>query len=117
MLPLKDRLGGAVIFASGFNEEKDGVDFALKLDHAAGDIPFIGPNCYGFANFFDPVALWPDQVTGEFVKRGVAFHFPERDNFNHCNGSTQVTASWLCDYGWQPAETCSRRCDSILCSR
>ncbi|MDC0229336.1 acetate--CoA ligase family protein [Deltaproteobacteria bacterium] len=66
-------IGGAVIFASGFNEEKDGVDYALKLDHAAGDIPYIGPNCYGFANFFDQVALWPDQVTGEFVKRGVAF--------------------------------------------
>ena len=36
-------------------------------------MPFIGPNCYGFVNFFDRVALWPDQVTGEFINRGVAF--------------------------------------------
>ena len=66
-------IGGAVIFASGFNEEKDGAALALKLDHAAGEVPYIGPNCYGFANFFDRVALWPDQVTGESLERGVAF--------------------------------------------
>ncbi|GIT72426.1 MAG: hypothetical protein Ct9H300mP28_22400 [Pseudomonadota bacterium] len=30
-------IGGAVIFASGFNEEKDGAALALKLDHAAGE--------------------------------------------------------------------------------
>ena len=66
-------IGGAVIFASGFNEEKDGAALALKLDHAAGEIPYIGPNCYGFANYFDRVALWPDQVTGESLERGVAF--------------------------------------------
>ncbi len=66
-------LGGAVVFASGFNEEKDGEKYARKLDKAAGDIPFIGPNCYGFANFFDRVSLWPDQVTGMKVERGVAF--------------------------------------------
>ncbi|MED5240573.1 MAG: acetate--CoA ligase family protein [SAR324 cluster bacterium] len=66
-------LGGAVVFASGFNEENDGEKYARKLDKAAGDIPFIGPNCYGFANFFDRVSLWPDQVTGMKVERGVAF--------------------------------------------
>ena len=66
-------LGGAVVFASGFSEEKDGEKYARKLDNAAGDIPFIGPNCYGFANFFDRVSLWPDQVTGMKVDRGVAF--------------------------------------------
>ena len=65
--------GGAVVFASGFSEEKDGAEYARKLETAAGDLPFIGPNCYGFANFFDRVALWPDQVTGKQVDRGVAF--------------------------------------------
>ena len=69
----KKGIGGAVIFASGFNEEKDGEAFTLELDRAAGDIPFIGPNCYGFANFFDRVAMWPDRVTGKFLERGVAF--------------------------------------------
>jgi acyl-CoA synthetase (NDP forming) len=66
-------LGGAVVFASGFGEEKDGTEYARKLETAAGTLPFIGPNCYGFANFFDGVALWPDQVTGMKVERGVAF--------------------------------------------
>ena len=65
--------GGAVVFASGFAEEKDGAEYARKLETASGDLPFIGPNCYGFANFFDRVALWPDQVTGTPVERGVAF--------------------------------------------
>ena len=66
-------LGGAVVFASGFAEEKDGAEYARKLETASGDLPFIGPNCYGFANFFDRVALWPDQVTGTQLERGVAF--------------------------------------------
>ncbi|MBC8258905.1 MAG: acetate--CoA ligase family protein [SAR324 cluster bacterium] len=65
--------GGAVVFASGFSEEKDGAAYARKLETAAGKLPFIGPNCYGFANFFDRVALWPDQVTGTQLERGVAF--------------------------------------------
>ena len=65
--------GGAVVFASGFEEEKDGHDFSRRLEEVAGDLPFIGPNCYGFVNFFDRVALWPDQVTGEYLNRGVAF--------------------------------------------
>ena len=71
---LRERgLGGAVVFAAGFSEEADGAEWARKLDAAAGDLPFIGPNCYGFANFFDRVALWPDQVTAPSVERGIAF--------------------------------------------
>src|SRR5215469_10704013 len=35
-------------------------------------LPFFGPNCYGFVNFFDGVALWPDQVVGRRRERGVA---------------------------------------------
>ena len=66
-------LGGAVVFASGFGEEKDGTEYAKRLEDASGNLPFIGPNCYGFANFFDRVALWPDQVTGTQLERGVAF--------------------------------------------
>ena len=69
----KRGLGGAVVFASGFGEEKDGTEYGRKLESAAGALPFIGPNCYGFVNFFDRVALWPDQVTGLQIDRGVAF--------------------------------------------
>ena len=36
-------------------------DLQSDLIDAAGDVPFLGPNCYGFVNTFDRVALWPDE--------------------------------------------------------
>ncbi len=66
--------GGFVCFAAGFSETatEEGLRLTRELDEAAGDLPFFGPNCYGFINFFDRVALWPDQVVGEPTRRGVA---------------------------------------------
>jgi acetate---CoA ligase (ADP-forming) len=52
--------GGAVCYGSGFAETGDG-DLQTELLAAAGDVPFFGPNCYGFVNTFDRVALWPDE--------------------------------------------------------
>ena len=43
-----------------------------ELLDSAGELPFFGPNCYGFVNFFDRAALLPDQVVGARVERGVA---------------------------------------------
>ncbi len=72
MARLRDRgAGGVVVFASGFGEVADHERVAA-LAKAAGGMPFLGPNCYGFANFFDRVALWPDQAVGSAVDRGVA---------------------------------------------
>ena len=65
-------LGGAVVFASGFGEVEDGLSLRDELEQIPSDLPFIGPNCYGFINFFDQVALWPDQVVGQVIERGVA---------------------------------------------
>jgi acetyl-CoA synthetase len=66
--------GGFVCFTAGFSET--GTDFgrqlATDLQQAAGDLPYFGPNCYGFVNFFDRAALWPDQVVGAPCERGVA---------------------------------------------
>jgi acyl-CoA synthetase (NDP forming) len=66
---LRDRgAGGAVCFASGFREtghfdpEGDGLQQALI--EAAGDLPIIGPNCYGLINYADGALLWPDQHGG-----------------------------------------------------
>ncbi|MFW2586649.1 acetate--CoA ligase family protein [Sagittula sp. SSi028] len=68
--------GGAVCFASGFLEAQaetgDGADKQAALLRAAGDMPILGPNCYGFINYLDGAALWPDQHGGLPCSRGVA---------------------------------------------
>jgi acyl-CoA synthetase (NDP forming) len=66
--------GGFVCFASGFSETAtdEGRRLTTELLASAGELPFFGPNCYGFLNFFDRVALWPDQVVGVRRERGVA---------------------------------------------
>ena len=55
--------GGAICFASGFREAGDA---ALEdaLVAAAGEMPILGPNCYGLLNYLDNVPLWPDQHGG-----------------------------------------------------
>jgi acyl-CoA synthetase (NDP forming) len=63
--------GGAVCYGSGFAETGD-VDLQDELLDAAGNVPFLGPNCYGFVNTFDRVALWPDEHGMHQVDRGVA---------------------------------------------
>jgi acetyl-CoA synthetase len=68
--------GGAVCFASGFTEaqaeDAAGADLQDQLIAAAGDMPILGPNCYGFVNGLDRVAVWPDQHGMRPVERGVA---------------------------------------------
>ena len=68
--------GGAVCFASGFLEaegDKQGSgELQKSLIEAAGDMPILGPNCYGFINYLDHAALWPDQHGGTTVEKGVA---------------------------------------------
>ncbi len=68
--------GGAVCFASGFSEagaeDAGGGDLQARLLRAAGDMPILGPNCYGFINALDGVAIWPDQHGCRPVARGVA---------------------------------------------
>ena len=68
--------GGAVCFASGFLEaegDKQGSgELQKSLIEAAADMPILGPNCYGFINYLDHAALWPDQHGGTTVDKGVA---------------------------------------------
>jgi len=69
-------VGGAVCFASGFNELHTDATKALTADlkKAAGDVPFLGPNCYGFINYFDRVSLWPDEIPPQKTPdRGIAY--------------------------------------------
>ncbi len=66
--------GGFVCFSAGFSEtgSNHGKRLTRDLEAAAESLPYFGPNCYGFVNFFDRVALWPDQVVGGSIQRGVA---------------------------------------------
>ncbi|MGO9995634.1 MAG: acetate--CoA ligase family protein [Steroidobacteraceae bacterium] len=66
--------GGFVCFTAGFSEtgSESGHRLTQDLLNRAGDLPFFGPNCYGFVNFFDRAAMLPDQVVGETRDRGVA---------------------------------------------
>ncbi len=67
--------GGAVCFASGFREAEEelpgGAGLEDELLEAAGDMPILGPNCYGFINGLDGALLWPDQHGLEKVRSGV----------------------------------------------
>ena len=63
--------GGAVCYASGFQETGgDGVKLQQDLIGAAGDMPIIGPNCYGLINYGEGAPLWPDQHGGKRLKDG-----------------------------------------------
>ena len=66
------KAGGAVCFASGFAEVSDGGDRNAALLTAAGNMPILGPNCYGMINNLDGALLWPDQHGCVPVDSGVA---------------------------------------------
>ena len=63
--------GGAICFASGWTEAGE-PELQAQLVAAAGDMPILGPNCYGVINYLDGALLWPDQHGGLRVDRGVA---------------------------------------------
>jgi len=63
--------GGVICYASGFLEtDGEGAELQQALVDAAGDMPVIGPNCYGFLNYAGSVALWPDQHGGRKLADG-----------------------------------------------
>ena len=65
--------GGAVCYATGFIEAgEEGAELQKRLLKASGDMPLIGPNCYGLLNYLDGAMLWPDQQGGRRVDEGVA---------------------------------------------
>ncbi len=63
--------GGAICFASGWSEAGE-PELQARLIAAAGDMPILGPNCYGVINYLDGALLWPDQHGGVRVEKGVA---------------------------------------------
>ncbi len=67
------RCKGIVCYSAGFKETgKTGKYLEDSLIKECGDMPLIGPNCYGFINFSDDVALWPFSHKGARCKKGIA---------------------------------------------
>ena len=65
--------GGCVCYAAGFAEMGDeGQQLQHELVDAAGDMPLVGPNCFGLINYVERCALWPYLFGGEPGNKGVA---------------------------------------------
>jgi acyl-CoA synthetase (NDP forming) len=65
--------GGVVCYTAGYGELGDeGAALERSLVAAAGDMPLVGPNCYGLLNYVRGVALWPFAFGGGRIERGVA---------------------------------------------
>lgn len=111
--------GGAVCFASGFQEAaaelSDGADLQSALVEAAGDMPILGPNCYGFINALDGAALWPDQHGLETVDRGVAI-VSQSSNIalNLTMQARGLPISYLVTVGNQAQTDMSQICEALL---
>jgi len=69
-------VGGAIIYASGFQESVGeiggGAELQAELLAAAGDMPIMGPNCYGIINAATGACCWPSEHGAARVDRGVA---------------------------------------------
>ena len=52
--------GGAVCLASRFSETNSikGISKTKELLKNSGEMPFLGPNCYGFINYLDRISVW-----------------------------------------------------------
>lgn len=64
--------GAAICITSGFSESADGVARQAALIAASGEMPVIGPNCPGIANFLDRSAFMMDHFGRHAPGRGVA---------------------------------------------
>jgi len=95
--------GGVVCYAAGFAEAGDeGEALQAALRAAAGDMPVLGPNCYGLINYIDGALLWPDQHGGRRVEHGVAI-VTQSGNIG-CNLTMQrrgLPIAYLCTMGNQ----------------
>lgn len=66
--------GGAACYAAGFSEAgtPEGAALEDELRRAAGEMPVLGPNCYGVIDALAGVSVWPVPWPREQLDRGVA---------------------------------------------
>ena len=78
LIPIVRRLrelgaGAVVCFSAGFSElGSEGRKVQDELIEAAGDMPLLGPNCYGIINCVQSVAVWPYFHGCRSTEHGVA---------------------------------------------
>ncbi|WP_189406960.1 acetate--CoA ligase family protein [Mesorhizobium sp. M1A.F.Ca.ET.072.01.1.1] len=78
-------VAGAICNSSGFSEMRDGENAQRALVKAAGEMPIIGPNCPGVANFADRSVFMMD-------------HFGDHED-NGCVAIISNGGSYLSDLG------------------
>ena len=86
------------------------------LREAAGEMPVLGPNCYGLINYIDGALLWPDQHGGTRVSRGVAI-VTQSGNIG-CNLTMQrrgLPIAYLCTMGNQAVVGLSAALETLAC--
>lgn len=101
--------GGAVAYAAGFREAgREGAALEAGLREAAGGMPLLGPNCYGFINYLDGSLLWPDQHGGTRRDSGVAI-ITQSSNvaINLTMGRRGLPLAYMVTLGNQAATTLS----------
>ena len=64
--------GGVVCITSGFSESADGLARQEELIKSAGEMPVIGPNCPGIANFLEGNAFMMNHFGNHAPETGVA---------------------------------------------
>ncbi len=110
--------GGAICYATGFTEAgEEGSELEKQLLEASGDMPLVGPNCYGILNYLDGAMLWPDQQGGRRVEEGVADHHGVLQRGLQPLDATPRSADRLHDVPGQPAEVQARGRDAHVCAR
>ena len=88
-----------------------------RWSQAAGDMPILGPNCYGLINYLDGALLWPDQHGGRRVERGVAIVTQILQHRHQHDHAAARPADRLCGDRRQPGADRALRDRRRACSR
>jgi acyl-CoA synthetase (NDP forming) len=109
--------GGVVAYAAGFSETgAEGQALQAALRSAAGDMPVLGPNCYGLINYIDGALLWPDQHGGARVPRGVAIVTQSGNiGVNLTMQRRGLPIAYLCTMGNQAVVGLSAAIETLAC--
>ncbi|MEZ5834393.1 MAG: hypothetical protein R3D03_01515 [Geminicoccaceae bacterium] len=109
------RAGGAIAYASAIARAGT-IGAVLERNlatEAAGRMPVIGPNAYGFINYLDGAALWLDHHGGKPCRRGVAIIGQSSNTLiNMTMQRRGLPIAFVIALGNQASSRCGRSCRS-----